>query len=360
MIILGSTGSIGVNTLNVARRFSLPVETLTAGRNVALLNQQIEEFHPRYVCIKDKDLVQEVHHGHVFYGNEGLLEAIEKSHSDLLINALVGFSGLAPSILTQKLGKRLALANKESLVVAGNLLDTSKIIPIDSEHFGLWYLLQDKKIHSMTITASGGAFRDTPLEQLARMTPKEALKHPNWAMGKKITIDSATMTNKIFELLEARWLYGCENLDAIIETNSIIHAMINFVDGSTTAHMAVADMKLPISFALLGDAKEQILPHVNLLEVGSLNFRKIEEARYPIWEMKEDIVKNPQRGVVLNAANEITVAAFLKGEINILDIAKINKEACLFFQDAKASTLEEVFEIDKEVRLYLKKKDTCE
>ncbi|MDX1809364.1 MAG: 1-deoxy-D-xylulose-5-phosphate reductoisomerase [Sulfurospirillaceae bacterium] len=362
MIVLGSTGSIGVNTLNIAKRFSLPVETLTAGKNVDLLNKQIEEFNPKFVCINDEKLRKEVKHDRVFSTKEGILEAISQSESDLVINALVGFSGLAPSILTQKLGKRLALANKESLVVAGNLLDTSKIIPIDSEHFGLWYLLQNKIPHSMTITASGGAFRDTPLERLATMTPKEALQHPNWMMGKKITIDSATMTNKMFELLEARWLYGCEKLDAIIETKSIIHAMINFIDGSTTAHIANADMKLPISFALLGDVKEQILPHVDLSDIGSLEFRKIEENRFPIWEIKDDILKNPQRGVVLNASNEIAVAAFLNGEINILDIAKINKETYFHFQDADAKTLDEVFEIDKEVRIYLKKikKDTRE
>lgn len=362
MIVLGSTGSIGVNTLNIARRFSLPIETLTAGKNIDLLNQQIAEFNPRIVCVKDKDLAKAVNHRKVFYGKEGILEAIENSQSDLVINALVGFSGLAPSILTQKLGKQLALANKESLVVAGGLLETSKIIPIDSEHFGLWYLLQDRLFTSMTITASGGAFRDTPLDKLAKMTPKEALKHPNWAMGEKITIDSATMTNKMFELLEARWLYGCEKLDAIIETKSIIHAMINFIDGSTTAHIANADMKLPITFALLREVKEQILPHVDLSEIGSLEFRKIEEARYPIWEIKDDILKNPHMGVVLNAANEITVAAFLNGAINILDIAKINKETYFHFQDAFAKTLDDVFEIDKEVRIYLKnlKKDTRE
>ncbi len=355
MVILGSTGSIGVNTLKVAKRFGLHVETLVAGKSIELLNKQIEEFRPKFVCIRDKTLIGEVNHDNVFYGDEGILEAIESSESDLVVNALVGFTGLAPSIRTQELGKKLALANKESLVVAGSLLDTLKIIPIDSEHFGLWYLLQDKTPVSMTITASGGAFRDTPLEKLATMTPKEALKHPNWKMGRKITIDSATMTNKMYELLEAKWLYGCEKLDAIIETKSIIHAMINFIDGSTTAHIANADMKLPISFALLGSVGEQILPPVDLLEIGSLEFRKIEEERYPIWEIKEDILKHPARGVVLNAANEIAVSAFLNNEINILDIAKINKKAYFHFSDVCPKTLDEVFEIDKEVRKYLKK-----
>jgi len=354
VVVLGSTGSIGVNTLKVATRFDLEVETLVAGRNVKLLNKQIKEFAPKFVCVAQKELADRVNHDRVFYGDEGILEAIEQSKSDLVVNALVGFSGLAPSVLTQKLGKRLALANKESLVVAGNLLDASKIIPIDSEHFGLWYLLQDRVVESMTITASGGAFRETPLEKLSAMSSLEALKHPNWKMGRKITIDSATMTNKIFELLEARWLYGCEKLDALIETKSIIHAFINFIDGSTTAHIANADMKLPISFALMGSVQEEILPHVNLLKVGSLKFKKIEEQRYPIWEIKDDILKNPSLGVVLNAANEVSVARFLDNKINIVELAEINKRAYRHFGDVCPKNLDDIFEIDKEVRKYLK------
>jgi len=352
VVILGSTGSIGVNTLKVAKRFGLEVETLVAGKNIQLLNKQIKEFHPKIVCVADKESVSKINHEKVLYGNMGILEAIEQSQSDLVVNGLVGFTGLAPSVLTQKLGKKLALANKESLVVAGNLLQTSKITPIDSEHFGLWYLLQDKTPSSMIITASGGAFRDTPLEQLSSMSSTQALNHPNWKMGRKITIDSATMTNKVFELLEARWLYDCEKVDALIETKSIIHAMINFIDGSTTAHMANADMKLPISFALMGRVEDEILSHVDLLEIGNLQFKEIREERYPIWEIREDILKNPQRGVVLNAANEISVAKFLNNEINILDVARINKKAYKKFSDILPKNLEDIFEIDKEVRKF--------
>lgn len=354
MVLLGSTGSIGVNTLQVAKKFSLHVETLVAGRNVDLLNRQIEEFKPKYVCVATKELAKQVKSNNVFYGDAGILEVIGKSKSDLVINALVGFTGLAPSVEIQKLGKKLALANKESLVVAGNLLDTSKIIPIDSEHFGLKYLLSDKTPTSMTITASGGAFRDTPVEKLKYMSSKQALNHPNWKMGKKITIDSATMTNKLFELLEAKWLYGCEKIDAIIETKSIMHAFINFIDGSTTAHIANADMKLPISFALKGKIEEGILPHVDLAEIGNLEFRKIEQKRYPMWEIKEDLLENPKLGVVLNAANEVSVAKFLNNEINILDIAKINKKAYRYFSDVSPKSLDDIFEIDKEVRKFIK------
>jgi 1-deoxy-D-xylulose-5-phosphate reductoisomerase len=344
-----------VNTLKVAKRFGLHVETLVVGKNIELLNEQIKEFRPKIVCVANKESVSKVNHEKVLFGSDGILEAIELSKGDLVVNALVGFAGLAPSVLTQKLGKKLALANKESLVVAGNLLDTSKIIPIDSEHFGLWYLLQNKTINSMSITASGGAFRDTPLEKLSTMSSTQALNHPNWKMGRKITIDSATMTNKVFELLEARWLYDCEKVDALIETKSIIHAMINFIDGSTTAHIANADMKLPISFALMGEVEEEILPHVDLVKIGNLQFKEIKEERYPIWEIREDILKNPHRGVVLNAANEISVASFLNNEINILDIAKINKKAYKRFGDISPKNLEDIFEIDKEVRKFCQK-----
>lgn len=352
MVLLGSTGSIGVNALVIAQRFHIVVEALVAGKNIALLNEQIKMFHPQYVCISDEADKHLVQHSHVLVGQKGILEILNLCKSTLVVNALVGFVGLAPSIEALKLGKRLALANKESLVVAGHLLDTSKITPIDSEHFGLWYLSHHRPISSMTITASGGAFRDTPLETLSQMSPQDALKHPNWSMGSKITIDSATMTNKLFELLEAKWLFGCEKLDAIIEPKSIIHAFVEFKDGSTTAHLAVADMKLPIAFALLGEVKEKILPSIDLAQIGSFSFQKICEKRYPIWEIKDDVLANPTRGVVINAANEVAQAKFFKREINILELAALTKKAYRHFENAIPKSLDEVFEIDKEVRAF--------
>ncbi|MDD3342326.1 MAG: 1-deoxy-D-xylulose-5-phosphate reductoisomerase [Sulfurospirillaceae bacterium] len=352
MVILGSTGSIGVNALAIAKRFNLHVEALVAGKNIALLNEQIKAFNPTCVCIADEADKSLVNHNRVYVGNAGILEILNRSMSDIVVNALVGFVGLAPSIETLRLGKRLALANKESLVVAGHLLDTSKIIPIDSEHFGLWYLLNGRAVTGMTITASGGAFRDTPLEQLAHMSPADALKHPNWNMGSKITIDSATMTNKLFELLEAKWLFGCEKLGAIIEPKSIIHAFVEFQDGSTTAHLANADMKLPIAYALLGEVKERILPHVDLASIGGFNFSPICEQRFPIWEIKDDVLANPKRGVVINAANEVAQTHFFQGKINILELAQLTKKAYHHFEDTFPQTLDEVFEIDKEVRHY--------
>lgn len=352
MVLLGSTGSIGVNTLIIAKRFGIVVEALVAGKNITLLNEQIKEHHPKYVAISDAKDRALVNHPHVFVGHEGILELLQKTNSFLVVNALVGFVGLAPSIEALRLGKRLALANKESLVVAGHLLETSRITPIDSEHFGLWYLLGKRPVSKMTITASGGAFRDTPLEALPRMSFQDALKHPNWSMGSKITIDSATMTNKLFELLEAKWLFGCENLDAIIEPKSIIHAFVDFKDGSTTAHLAAADMKLPIAFALLGEVEEPLLPSIDLAAIGSFSFQRIEEARYPIWEIKEEILANPTRGVVINAANEVGITRFFNREINIIQLAELTKKAFRFFEDVSPQSLDEVFEIDQEVRKY--------
>ncbi len=352
MIILGSTGSIGVNTLKVAKRFNLDVEVLVAGKNIDLLNIQIKEFNPKRVVISSKDDLHRVNHHNVYFGEDAILEAIEESSSNIVVNALVGFLGLKPSLKTIECGKKLALANKESLVVAGKFIDQKNLSAIDSEHFGLWYLLQDKKIDSMTITASGGSFRDYPLEKLKNVTVKEALNHPNWNMGNKITIDSATMTNKMFELIEAAWLFNTKKIDAVIEPKSLVHAFINFKDGSTTAHLANASMQLPIAYAILGKIDSEILEPVNLLKISNLEFKKIEESRYPIWKIKNDVLNNLDLGVILNAANEVAVSKFLSNKIGFLDISKISLDAVNRFSNLKASNIDDVFLIDKEVRSY--------
>ena len=352
MIVLGSTGSIGVNTLNIARKFNLNVEVLVAGSNIKVLNEQIKEFNPKKIVIANAKDIKNVNHTDVSSGEEAILEAIQNSSSKTVVNALVGFLGLKPTLKAIECGKKIALANKESLVVAGKFIDQSKLSPIDSEHFGLWYLLQDKKIDSMLVTASGGSFRDYPLEDLKNVSIKEALNHPNWSMGNKITIDSATMTNKMFELLEAAWLFDINKLDAIIETKSLIHALVNFSDGSTTAHIANASMQLPIAYAILGKCDEQVLEPVDLVEVANLEFRKIESSRYPIWDIKDEILNNKDLGVVLNAANEVAVSKFLNNEIGFLDVSKISLDAVNKFNNIKVNNLDDIFAIDEEVRRY--------
>ncbi|WP_457596676.1 1-deoxy-D-xylulose-5-phosphate reductoisomerase [Hydrogenimonas sp.] len=355
MILLGSTGSIGVNTLEIAERFHIRVEALVAGRNIDLLKEQILRFNPCYVCVATKELAQRLDHPRVFWGEAGILEVIDRCESALVVNALVGFLGLRPTIAAIEAGKTVALANKESLVAAGAFIDPGHLRPIDSEHFGLWYLLNGRTPASMTITASGGAFRDWPIDKIASAQASEALAHPNWRMGAKITVDSATMANKLFELLEARWMFGCERLDALIEPKSVIHALVTFQDGATTAQMATPDMKLPIAHALMPGLDESILKPVDLLSVGRLEFRPIETARYPLWRLKEPLMRNPRLGVVVNAANEVAVARFLNGEISFGRLSELVLEAFERFEEALPRTIDEVFAIDEEVRSWCEK-----
>ena len=353
MIVLGTTGSIGVNTLIIAKKFNLDIEVMVAGYNIELLNQQLGEFSPSLVIIANKDDISKVNHKNVKSGQASILEAIENSNSNLVVNALVGFFGLMPTLKAIECKKKVALANKESLVVAGKFIDTSYITPIDSEHFGLWYLMDNsKKIDSLTVTASGGSFRDYPLEALQNVTINEALNHPNWSMGNKITIDSATMTNKLFELIEARWLFNTTKCNAIIEPKSIIHAMINFTDGSTTAHLAHANMQLPISYAILDKIDVPILEPINFLKLQNLEFKEIETSRYNIWEIKDELLNNENLGVILNAANEVAVKKFLQGSIKFLDIANISLKAINKFNNIKLNSIDDLFSIDQQVRIW--------
>ncbi|MEA1918780.1 MAG: 1-deoxy-D-xylulose-5-phosphate reductoisomerase [Campylobacterota bacterium] len=354
MILLGSTGSIGVNTLLIAQRFHLDVEVLSCGKNITLLNEQIAQFQPRIVVVQDAKDVLHVNHTHVYVGAEGILEAIREAKSDLVVNAIVGFAGLRATLEALTCKKKIALANKESLVAGGKFIDPSRIQPIDSEHFGLWFLLQkERPIERMVITASGGSFRDWPLEKLKNASLSDALKHPNWSMGRKITIDSASMMNKLFELLEARWLFGEGSYDAVIETQSLIHALIDYKDGSTTAHFAHADMKLPIAYAVNGTVEEQILKPIDLVQVGSLEFREITKERYRAWELKADLLENPNRGVIVNAANEVAIEQFIAGKIGFLEISQRILKTYEHF-DKEPESIEAVFAMDDEVRHFVR------
>jgi 1-deoxy-D-xylulose-5-phosphate reductoisomerase len=354
IVLLGSTGSIGLNTLIVAKRYNMKIEALVAGKNIELLNQQIAQYSPKFVAIADEKDKHRVHHSNIFCGDKGIIELLEETISPLVVNALVGYTGVAPTLKAIELGRKVALANKESLVVAGEFIDMSQIVPIDSEHFGLWYLMSDKPISKLYITASGGAFRDWNISDMQTATFAQALNHPNWSMGNKITIDSATMTNKLFELLEAKWLFGTTNIDAYIEKKSIIHALVEFIDGSTTAHFAGVDMKLPIAFALNSRVEEEILPPVDLLKMGSIEFTPITSERYPIWEIKEHILANPHLGVVVNASNEEAIKKFEKGECNFFEMSKMVLKAYAKFKDIRARDIKEIIQIDADVRKYIK------
>lgn len=350
---MGSTGSIGTQALQIAKAENLPIEVLCAGENIDLLNAQIAEFRPKIVVIKDskkRHLIRGANR--VLCGESGILEALNLAKSKLVLNALVGFSGVKPSLESIARGKTLALANKESLVVAGFLMgreNLAKILPVDSEHFALKELLDSHTksmldsapqnnftphIKKMLITASGGAFRDLPLDEIPKQSAKKALNHPTWAMGRKITIDSATMINKLFEILEAQWLFGAyfsanlgaeniTNIDAVIERTSTIHALIQTADNAIIAHLSSNDMRLPIASALLG-AKAKRKAFIKELDLLNLNlrFEKIDINRYPLWTLKDSLLKRPKLGIILNAANDILVEQFLNDEIIFGDIAK--------------------------------------
>ncbi len=353
--LLGSTGSIGVNTLQIASRFDINIEALVAGNNIALLNEQIAAYKPKFVAIGSCLDRHKVNHPKVFCGQEGIIELLSLCESQTVVNALVGYAGLRPTLESIKLGKKVALANKESLVVAGHLLDTSSITPIDSEHFGLWYLLNHRPVNKLYITASGGAFRDWELENIKKASFEDALNHPTWSMGDKITIDSATMTNKLFELLEAKWLFDTNDIDAVIEKKSIVHALVEFKDGSTTAHLANVDMKLPIAFALKGEVNEEILKPIDILSIGAIEFLPIETSRYPMWQIKDHLLNNPHLGVVINAANEEAINAFKNGKCSFFGMSDMVLNTYKYFENILPQTIEDIEQINNEVRQYVKR-----
>lgn len=357
MIVLGCTGSIGVNALKIARQKNIRVNALACGANIKLLNEQIAIFKPSFVCISDKSKTHLVNHKVCFSEEDGLKKLIKESNSSLVLNAITGFAGLKPSIYTQKLGKDLALANKESLVVAGSFLTPSKILPIDSEHCALKALLSKKQsIKKLFITSSGGAFYNTPLNELKHMKAADALRHPNWNMGDKITINSATMMNKLFEILEAFWLFNTKNIDAVIEHTSIIHALCEFNDASMSAYLSQPDMLLSIASAIIPDYNEALIKPLDLCKLAPLSFDEICLEKYPIFGLKDEVLSNPSLGVIINAANEVLVDRFLRGEIGFLDISKGVFEIVDKFGGNKISSLEDVFAQDSLIRTYMGEK----
>ncbi|MDR2904824.1 MAG: 1-deoxy-D-xylulose-5-phosphate reductoisomerase [Helicobacteraceae bacterium] len=348
MVVLGSTGSIGRAVLDVARRYALPVEVLVAGKNVELLRAQAAEFKPTKVLAATD-------------GESAILDVIADAKSDLVINAIVGSPGLKPTLKALECSKKLAIANKESLVIAGKFIAempaARQIRPIDSEHFGLWYLLRGRDLASvkrLVITASGGALRDYAISEIANAPLKAVLRHPNWQMGAKITTDSATMVNKLFEILEARHLFGASQIDAFLERNSAIHALVEFRDGSIAAQFAPNDMRLTIAFAILGDVAEPFAGRVDLTALGAGRFEEIDEARYPVWRLKNLLLEKPELGAILNAANEAAVEAFLARKAPFGAIALTILAAFERFS-APPATIEEALALHDEVLRWAQK-----
>lgn len=360
MVILGSTGSIGINAIEVAKRFDIQIEALVCNNNVELLNKQIKELNPAYVGIYDESALErlEARDCTIFVGKEEILDMLGLCSSKKILNAIVGFSGLAFSLRAAELDLEILLANKESLVIAGNLLSSSNIFPIDSEHFSLYTLLNstDMAFRNLYITASGGALRDIESSRIHNATLSEVLAHPTWRMGSRITIDSATMVNKLYEILEAYWLFGTKNIDALIERNSLVHALVQLEDGNMLAHIGSADMRLPLSYGMLDMEKQRAfsIESIGIKELLKIDFQEISIERYPLWRHKDLLLENPHLGVVLNASNEYLQTQFLEEKIPFSYFDKYISEALNRFRDCEIEeSIEDIVEIRSEVLRWL-------
>ncbi|HEX9144258.1 MAG TPA: 1-deoxy-D-xylulose-5-phosphate reductoisomerase [Candidatus Binatia bacterium] len=371
VVLLGSTGSIGVSTLDLVRQFPdrFKMHGLVAGRNLKLLSAQIKEFRPACVAIKNEEDVvglrklvgaQRVE---ILFGEGGAVEVSTTSEADVVVAAIVGGAGLVPTLEAVKAGKEIALANKEALVMAGEIFVNAarekgiRLLPVDSEHSAIFQCLQGNRreeVDKIILTASGGPFLRTPLKRLAHVTVEQALKHPNWKMGKKITIDSATMMNKGLEVVEARWEFDItpERIEVVIHPQSVVHSMVRYQDGSVMAQLGVPDMRIPIAYALAyphrlkGDWKP-----LELTQHGELNFLAVEEKRFPALALAYEALKEGgTMPAVLNAANEVAVAAFLEDRIGFREIHRIIDKTMQCHSPKRARVVEEILEVDRWAR----------
>lgn len=372
LVLLGSTGSIGTQALDVVRahpdRFE--VVALTANNSVDLLVLQAIEFLPKVVVIANEAKYQKVKDAlsampiEVLAGEEALRYAASLPEADMVLAAMVGFSGLLPVIDAIKAGKHIALANKETLVVAGEIVTelarkhNVDLLPVDSEHSAVFQCLMGETggVEKLILTASGGPFRNWKAEDLTKVTRADALKHPNWCMGSKITIDSATLMNKGFEVIEARWLFGIEanRIDVVVHPQSIIHSMVQFVDGSIKAQMGIPDMKLPIQLAF---AYPERLPlgsdRFDFFSCGGLTFEKPDTHRFPCLRLAyEALEKGGNSCCIINAANEIAVQAFLEEKIEFLSIPSIVERSLAQIQFVKNPTIDDYCQTDAAARAF--------
>ncbi len=343
LVILGSTGSIGRNALDVISRYPnrFRVVGLSAHRNVSLLTRQIRQFHPEAVAVTDSKAFQEIfhlvrHEVQVLPGEEGAIALATREDADMVVSAMVGAVGLRPTLSAIQAGKDIALANKETLVAGGELIVSAvsasgiRLIPVDSEHSAIFQSIlghSRKEIRKIILTASGGPFRTWPAEKMAEVTPALALHHPNWTMGAKVTVDSATMMNKGLEIIEARWLFDIlpQRIEVLIHPESIIHSMVEYIDGVIMAQLGIPDMRIPIAYALSFPERLEIgLEPLDLSRIGKLTFEKPDRERFPTLNLAyKAIEKGKTYPAVLNAANEIAVHAFLEGKISFVEIPKI-------------------------------------
>lgn len=365
--ILGATGSIGTQTLQVIRQLKpkFKVFALTANKNADLLIEQAMAFQPEMVVIVDDKKYKQVKAAlpniKVLTGKEGLITAATATNVDIVLTALVGFAGLAPTIAAIKNKKHIALANKETLVVAGQIItklikeNDVELLPVDSEHSAIFQCLETgNEIEKIYLTASGGPFRGKQIVDLKDVTRAQALKHPNWSMGAKITIDSATMMNKGLEVIEAKWLFNLNNeqIDVIVHPQSIIHSIVQFADGSMKAQMGLPDMKLPIQYALTHPKRIQNnFERFNFLNYPNLTFEQADKHTFKCLQLAYDAMeKCGNAPCILNAANEVAVDAFLKDKIRFLQIAEVAENCLNKVNFIDQPNLEDLFKTDAETR----------
>lgn len=361
--ILGSTGSIGRNTLEVVshhpERFK--VVGFAVKSNIQLLESQINKFKPKIVAVFDETAAEILRRKNlpvkVLSGERGLIEVAALEDVDMVVSAIVGSAGLIPTYAAIRTGKDIALAAKEALVMAGKIIMAEaskrgvKIIPVDSEHSALFQCLNGRdmsEVQRIILTASGGPFLRKRRAELKKVTPEAALRHPNWEMGKKISIDSATLMNKGLEVIEAHWLFNlpAERIDVLLHPQSIIHSMVEFIDGSVIAHMSVPDMKGPISYALSYPERfGNVLPVLDLAKVKKLTFERPDKRKYPSLALTYEALKiGGTMPSVLNAANEVAVEAFLNGKVSFTDISRIVSETMAEHRVLEGESIEEIIE----------------
>jgi 1-deoxy-D-xylulose-5-phosphate reductoisomerase len=370
--ILGSTGSIGTSTLAVIKEHpeQFEVVALAAGNNAKLMIQQVKEFQPRLVSMATREAAEAVKREvgdevRVLWGDEGLKEVAASPDSTYLVSALVGSKGLVPTLEAIRAGKKIGLANKETLVTAGHIVTAEAkkhqvpLLPIDSEHSALFQCLHGERmddVERVIITASGGAFRDWSREELVNATVEQALNHPNWAMGNKITIDSATMMNKGFEVIEAHWLFDFpyEKIDVVLHPQSVIHSMVEFQDGAVMAQLGTPDMRVPIQYALTYPKRMQLTTkRLDFVQLSRLDFKAMDFKRYPCLKMAYDAGKaGGTVPAVLNAANEVAVQTFLQGKCTFLAIEEIIERTLEAHQAVSNPSLEEIEEADRWARRF--------
>lgn len=389
MTILGSTGSVGTSTLSVVRSNpdAFSVKALVAGRNVDVMAQQCLEFRPAYASMADESSARKLRtilseqgiNTEVLSGPDAAIELAALDDVDQVMSAIVGAAGLLPTLSAVRAGKQVLLANKESLVTCGRIFmdavrqSQSQLLPIDSEHNAIFQSLpeslqrqlgyaslEEHGISRILLTGSGGPFRELPLDQFSRVTPDQACAHPNWSMGRKISVDSATMMNKGLEYIEARWLFNASaaEMEVIIHPQSVIHSMVRYRDGSVLAQLGSPDMRTPIAHAMA--YPHRVTTDVEALDfckMGALTFSDPDYARYPCLQLAIEASNTGQAATTtLNAANEISVAAFLNGEIRFTDIASLNRQVMEQLVSAEPTSVEEVLEIDARARASAKDK----